>query len=59
MADGDTPLHLAAQEDYSELMAALIEAGAKIDSRCWDGATRLHSAASAGHIDIVRELAPY
>ncbi|CAM9237349.1 unnamed protein product [Ectocarpus sp. 12 AP-2014] len=51
-----TPLHLAALYGRSEMVGALIEAGANPDSRVPSGATALHMAVVKGHLDMLREL---
>ncbi len=48
--EGATPLHLAAQEGYSEVVAALIEAGVYVDCRSEDGGTTPLYAAALGGI---------
>lgn len=51
-----SPPFLAAENGQSEVMSALIKAGAIIDCRNLDGATQLFVAAQTGHVDAVRML---
>ncbi|XP_048240280.1 transient receptor potential cation channel subfamily A member 1 homolog [Haliotis rufescens] len=50
------PVHVAAQEGYSEILVTLLENGALLGSRNEDQQTPLHLAAKCGRISIVREL---
>lgn len=51
-----TPLHLAAGEGFCEGIMALINAGAKVDSRLDNGASPLYLAACCGKLEAVRVL---
>ena len=53
---GSTPLHLAAQQGYWEVVKVLIEAGANPNSRGLDGSTPLYRAAKGGHVGAVKVL---
>jgi ankyrin repeat protein/serine/threonine protein kinase len=54
--DGSTPLHIAAQEGYAEIVKILLERGADPNTENKDGWTPLHIAAKEGHVDVVRVL---
>jgi len=51
-----TPLLLAAQQGYAEVMEPLIKAGADVNARTSNGTTPLMFAAASGHIDAVTLL---
>src|SRR5690606_28168106 len=51
-----TPLHGAARRSTPEMVRILIEAGAPLDARDWNGETPLFQAASAGRHEIVKIL---
>jgi ankyrin repeat protein len=58
---GYTPLHWAADMgvvdgDREEIVAALIEAGADVNARCFSGRSILTVAKAAGNEEIVRQL---
>lgn len=53
---GDTPLYIAAQMGYIEIVNALITAGANVDQADNCGETPLYIAAQNGHNDIVKTL---
>lgn len=55
---GRTPLHVAAEMGYEEIVAYLIDQGADVNSLGhWScGTTPLHLAAKAGHEGVVRRL---
>jgi len=55
---GRTPLHVAAERGYEEIVAYLIDEGADVSSLGnWScGTTPLHLAAKAGHEAVVRRL---
>jgi len=54
--DGATPLFLAAQEGYTELVDLLLDAGASIDLPDEDGISPLYIACYQGHLDVVASL---
>src|SRR5947209_8868630 len=55
-AVGETPLHVAAIRGDTSAIAALLDAGADIDSRGEHGYTPLHEAAEQGHAAAVELL---
>lgn len=56
MMEGAIPLHMATHSGHSEVMGALIEAGADIDSDAGDGRAPLYLATLNGHEDAPTEL---
>jgi uncharacterized protein len=58
-SDGWTPLHLAAFFGHLDLATALLDRGARVDTRSTNGMknTPLHAAAAGGRVDLVRLLA--
>ena len=52
----DTPLHIAAQIGYEEIVKTLINLGADVNARKETNQTPLHLAAIAGHLSIVKFL---
>lgn len=54
--DGYTALHLAAANNYTEIVSLLINAGIKVDTPSKDNTTPLMSAAQKGHSEIVSQL---
>ena len=53
---GRTPLHLAIQSSTPEIVACLVDNGARIVARLVDGMTALHLAAARGNSNMVRTL---
>ncbi|RDW70384.1 hypothetical protein BP5796_08781 [Coleophoma crateriformis] len=53
---GRTPLHLATMASSIEIVACLINHGARLIARLVDGRTALHIAAARGNISMVRLL---
>lgn len=53
---GRTPLHLAAMASSIEIVACLINHGARLIARLVDGRTALHIAASRGDLGMVKIL---
>lgn len=53
---GQTPLHLATEVGFSEGMVALVDAGAKVNSRMSNGATPLYIASCMGNLTAVKIL---
>ncbi|WDK14781.1 hypothetical protein CGRA01v4_06062 [Colletotrichum graminicola] len=51
-----TPLHLAAHYGQDDVLAAMINAGADLETRTWPGFTPLFPAVRAGHLSTVRLL---
>ncbi|KAK1976756.1 ankyrin repeat-containing domain protein [Colletotrichum cereale] len=51
-----TPLHLAAHYGQNDVLAAMADAGADLETRTWPGFTPLFSAVQAGHLSTVRLL---
>jgi ankyrin repeat protein len=54
--NGETPLYIAAQEGYVEIVKLLLDAGADKDKADEDDLTPLHIAAALGHSRIVMWL---
>lgn len=48
-----TPLHMAAQVDIPETVKVLVDAGANIDKKDYNGFTPLHLAAKKGFVNNV------
>lgn len=53
---GRTPLQLAVATSTPQVVQALIDAGARIVARLFDGKTALHLAAMRGEVEMVRAL---
>lgn len=55
--DGElTPLMIAAEQGCEEIGTLLLERGANLHAHCKDGWTSLHTAATHGHVGLVRKL---
>lgn len=54
--DGDTPLHLAAQQGDAEMVRLLIEAGAEVDAQGDLCVTPLYQGVMEGHVAVARRL---
>ena len=53
---GQTPLMLASRQGHLEIVNALLDAGAQVDSTDFEGWTALKSASWGGHVECVRLL---
>jgi ankyrin repeat protein len=53
---GDTPLIAASLAGRDEVVARLLDAGARIDGRSDRGMTALHAAAYGGHLEVAQLL---
>ena len=53
---GYTPLHLASQEGWLEIVEMLVAAGAAYNDRNFQGAAPIHLAATRNHAGVVRFL---
>ncbi|KAI9736997.1 MAG: hypothetical protein M1834_000586 [Cirrosporium novae-zelandiae] len=53
---GRTPLHLATMCSSPEIVKYLIDNGARMISRLYDGSTALHIAAREGNVEMVKAL---
>ena len=56
--NGASPLFAACQEGHTEVVRALLSAGAKIDLRRSGGMAPLHVACGRGHTEVVRTMLP-
>ncbi|GHM58477.1 MAG: hypothetical protein sL5_06330 [Candidatus Mesenet longicola] len=54
--EGDTPLHVAAQNGYERVVALLLQHGANVNATSKDGDTPLHLAVDKGHKHIIQLL---
>lgn len=54
--DGNSPLHLAAQNGHSDVIKYLLKCGAAVDDKNAKGLTPVDCAASSGHTDAVKAL---
>ncbi|XP_062612180.1 uncharacterized protein LOC134273969 [Saccostrea cucullata] len=54
--DGKTPLHFAAQEGFSDVVATLIRRGANVNAADENKVTSLHIACSRNKVEIVKSL---
>jgi ankyrin repeat protein len=54
--DGTTPLFMAAQEGYLNIVKVLLEWGASTDKARQNGMTPLDSAVHCGHLEIAKVL---
>ncbi len=54
--DGDTPIGIAANKGKEEILAILLDHGARIDTQDYQLKTALHHAVGQNHIGIVRLL---
>lgn len=55
----DTPLHIAAQGGYIDVVKSLLAFGAEVNARTDTNQTPLHLACIAGHLDVVKLLVMY
>jgi ankyrin repeat protein len=53
---GDTPLHLAAEQNQTEAAKLLLAVGAEVDPQNKNGLTPLMIAAGRGNLELVRAL---
>jgi ankyrin repeat protein len=51
-----TPLHVAASAGHSDILSLLIEHGADMSGRCYDGGTPLHRASQKGRLEAGQVL---
>lgn len=54
--DGPSPLHIAASQPYESRVCALLEGGARIDARDFEGATPLPRACSNTCFSVVKSV---
>ncbi|CAK4098111.1 unnamed protein product [Aphanomyces euteiches] len=54
--EGATPLILAAQNGFADVVKELLAHGADINQTMKAGATALNMASERGHLDVVKEL---
>lgn len=54
--NGFTPLHLAAQEGHSDMIALLLEHAAEVNVRAKNGLTALHLAAQEDAVPVAQIL---
>ena len=54
--EGITPLIASASEGHTEIVQALIAAGANVDAKDKDGTNALMAASARGHVDAVKAL---
>ena len=54
--DNDTALHLAVDENRTDVVQVLIDAGADIDIKNYAGRSPLHCACASGALDLVKML---
>jgi ankyrin repeat protein len=55
-SEGQTTLHLTAENGHSTIVRCILEFGADIDARDASGSTALHLAVDQGHEDVVKVL---
>ena len=56
-ADGKSPLIVAAEHGYDEIVSQLLEhPEVKVNKRDWEGETPLYAAASHNHTEVVKAL---
>lgn len=55
-ATSETPLLIASRHGHLEIVQALLQAGASVNSTNRSGETPLHVASENGHVDVVNEL---
>ena len=56
MANGKTPLHVAAYYGQVEALKTLLQLSADIQAKTADGMTPLHVAAGNGHVETLKTL---
>ncbi|CAH0391561.1 unnamed protein product [Bemisia tabaci] len=55
-SDGRSPLHLASEQNYTEILSYLIENGADVDAQDYRQWSPLHCAAYDGNLKVVKTL---
>ena len=56
MNNGATPMHIAAQKGYADVIRVLAKFGVDVNIPLNNGATPMHIAAEQGHANAIRVL---